>query len=180
MRFPHYPNPVAYIGLIAAARRRDRGADLGDQPPVRAGGTPTFPRRAPSLDRNSRFRAYFLPLTYGLIPVVGADYFARQLPKFFTFIPTVGPVDRPPLRARLDHSTLYNTSVLSANAIVIAAGDRHGPRYARRAVDEVADRGPRPRAGVGPRPHVRSACHGFAVACGLAAAVLYVLMHAAL
>jgi nucleoside recognition membrane protein YjiH len=29
------------------------------------------------------FRAWFAPLMYGLIPLVGADYLARVMPKFF-------------------------------------------------------------------------------------------------
>jgi NosR/NirI family transcriptional regulator, nitrous oxide reductase regulator len=178
--FAHYPNPIDYLGLVAllagitalpiwaisrALARRDAA----------------FPSAGPRmLERNSRFRTFLLPLSYGIIPVVGADYFARQLPKFFTFISTAIPSIGHPFGLGSTHSSMYNTSVLAGNSLVIAqlvvmaigtvAAAWATWRIAGRDLAVVSTNG----------ATVKVASTGFAVACGLAAAYLYVLMHAAL
>jgi len=167
------------------------------------GSSPCLPRSAPSLsgssaasspgpalrsqppghrllERNSRFRAFLLPLAYGIIPVVGADYFARQLPKFFTFISTAIPSIGHPFGLGSTSSSLYNTSVLSGNSLVIAQliVMAIGTIAAAWVTWRIADRD---LVGISTQATpVRVASAGFAVACGAAAAYLYVLMHAAL
>jgi polyferredoxin len=180
MGFAHYPNPVDYIGLVAllaavtavpvwAISRRY----------ARPGAT--FPSSGTGmLERNSRFRTYLLPLAYGLVPVVAADYFARQLPKFFTFISTALPSIGHPFGMGSTHSSLYNTNLLSGNSIVIAelVVMALGTCAAAWATWRIAGRD---LAAVSTNASaVKVASTGFAVACGLAAAYLYVLMHAAL
>jgi hypothetical protein len=88
---PHYPNPIAYVGLIgllclvAAAPAALAAAVLavpGLQP---TGGGDSF------VYRRTRFRVFFLPLMYAAIPLVAADFLARQLPKFLDNVAKLGP-----------------------------------------------------------------------------------------
>jgi 4Fe-4S binding protein len=177
--FPHYPNPVFYLGIIgllalgiaAAAGAMSRLFGRSDLEFTRAGNFQ---------DRASRFRAYFLPITYGLIPVVGADYFARQLPKFFQYSPRVIPaVQRMFGSTSAIHSSLFNMRILSdpriivAQVAVIALGTVGGLwatwRITGRELVSIS------RGKVG----IRAAGLGLVLLCGLAAAVLYVLINAA-
>jgi polyferredoxin len=180
MHFAHYPNPVDYLGIIAvlmvvtaipvwAISRVLAKPELA----VPAGG-----RRF--LDKSSRFRSYLLPLAYGLIPVVGADYFARQLPKFFTFISTAVPSIGHPFGFGSTSSSWYNTPLLSGNSLVAAqlAVMALGTAAALYATWRIAGRELAPLSTRATTVKVASA--GFVVACGGAAAFLYVLMHAAL
>jgi hypothetical protein len=131
-------------------------------------------------DRTSKFRAYFLPISYGLIPVVGADYFARQLPKFFQYSPRVIPsVQRMFGVTSAVHSSLFNLRILTdprivlAQVAVIALGTAGGLwatwRITGRELVSIS------RGKVG----IRAASLGLVLLCGLAAAVLYVLINAA-
>lgn len=116
--FPHYPNPIDYLAVIAgvavvlaavgwAMSRLFGTAEAG---PPRSGGR--------FLVRQSRFRSFFVPVMYGMIPVVGADYFARQLPKFLKHVTRV-PVSFEHLwGAGSTHSWLYNYRLLSNPQIV--------------------------------------------------------------
>jgi len=180
MGFAHYPNPVDYLALIAVLAAVSAVpiwviSRLFARPGV------AFPATGHRfLERNSRFRAFLLPLAYGIIPVVGADYFARQLPKFFTFISTAIPSIGHPFGLGSTSSSLYNTSVLSGNSVVIAQliVMAIGTAAAAWVTWRIADRD---LVGISTRATpVRVASAGFAVACGAAAAYLYVLMHAAL
>ncbi|HEX2807856.1 MAG TPA: 4Fe-4S binding protein, partial [Kineosporiaceae bacterium] len=79
---PHYPNPVAYLGvigvvvLLVAAPAWLAGRWLVRPGAVPPGGGDSF------VYRRTPFRAVFLPSMYAAVPLVGADYLARQLPKF--------------------------------------------------------------------------------------------------
>ncbi len=177
LHFPHYPDPLAYAGIILGVSAIVAGlvwllsrvvvrSDIGD-------GGSGF------LQRTSRFRTLFLPLSYGLIPVVGADYFARQLPKFFEFVPRLIPAIGHPFGFGSDHSALYNTSLLNGTGIVIA-------QVVVLALGTVAALwatwriGTRELVGASSRPiGIRVASLGFVVASGASAAFLYVIMHAA-
>ncbi len=178
--FPHYPNPVSYLAIIAAVAVVMAVVAAGFQ---RAFASPAaLPERAGRtfVDRTSPFRAYFLPLMYGIIPVVGADYFARQLPKFFQHLPRV-PVSIGHLFGYgTAHSSLYNASLISSNAGIIAvqvgvmalgtlAAMWTSWRVAGRDLASVSRH---PRA-------VQVSAAGFALALGIVTAVLYVLMNAA-
>jgi NosR/NirI family nitrous oxide reductase transcriptional regulator len=180
MGFAHYPNPIDYIGLVVLLA-------VVTAIPVWAISR-LFVRHdarflsdgSRFLERKSRFRSYLLPLAYGIIPVVGADYFARQLPKFFTFISTAIPSIGHPFGLGSTSSSLYNTNVMSGNSLVIAqlmvmalgtiAAAFATWRIAGRDLVAISTRG----------TSVKVASAGFAVACGLSAAYLFVLMHAAL
>jgi NosR/NirI family nitrous oxide reductase transcriptional regulator len=179
LHFPAYPDPVDYFGIIAVvalavaglawvAMRAFARKDL-----VVPEGGRSF------LERTSRFRAFFLPLAYGVIPVVGADYFARQLPKFFKHVSRLIPSIGSWFGAGSTRSSLYNTRLLSDPAIVavqvavIAVATLASVWTSWRiASRELAPISSRPVA-------VRLYAVGLAVAFGVAASVLYVIMHAA-
>jgi NosR/NirI family transcriptional regulator, nitrous oxide reductase regulator len=180
LHFPQYPNPVDYIGVIAVLA-------LVTAVPVWLIGRffarpdATFPSTGPRfLERNNRFRAYLLPLAYGLIPVVGADYFARQLPKFFTFISTAIPSIGHPFGLGSTTSALYNTPLLAGNSLVIAeiVVVALGTLASVWATWRIAGRELAPISGRATGVKIASA--GFAIVCGATAAYLYVLMHGAL
>lgn len=179
MHFPRYPNPVDYLALIAATAVLLAGVVWVIQrtfarsslQPDSSGGF---------LDKQSRFRTFFAPIAYGLIPVVGADYFARQLPKFLQHAPRVLPALTHMAGVGSSRSVLYRASVLSSSpsivlvqVLVVALGTAAAFwttwRITGRELIEVS----RGRLGI------RLATSGLVLACGAAAAILYVLMHAA-
>jgi NosR/NirI family nitrous oxide reductase transcriptional regulator len=179
LHFPHYPDPVTYIGLIGLLALATAGAAwmmaklLGRR-------DLEFAADGGFQDRKSQFRAYFLPVTYGLIPVVGADYFARQLPKFFQHAPRLIPsVQRTFGSSTALHSPLFTARLLSdprivtAQVIVIVLGTLGALwstwRIASRELVPVS------RGATG----VRVATLSLVLVCGIAAAVLYGLIHAA-
>ena len=178
LHFPHYPNPVAYLGLIGLLALATAGTIWG----IGA----LFARRDVELvrpgsftDKSSRFRAFFVPITYGLIPVVGADYFARQLPKFFKNSPRVVPAVQHMFGFSGVHSSLYNSRILADPRIVAVqvAVIALGTLGALWATWRIADRElvPLSRSALA----VRVTTLGLVAGCGVAAALLYVTMHAA-
>ncbi len=178
LHFPHYPNPLAFVGLIAAGALVTAGvvallAKLLARRDVDYDSVGSF------LERASRFRAFFLPVAYGLIPVVGADYFARQLPKFFQHGPRLVPAVAHVFGASSAHARLYSLSLLSDPRIVLSqlAVVALGTAAAGWATWRIAGRElvPSSRNALG----VRVATVSLVIACGAAAGVLYVIMHAA-
>ena len=175
---PHYPNPVDYVGLIAlvallmagVAWLVSRSLGRGD---VAVTHTDSF------VDRTSRFRAFFVPMAYGLIPVVGADYFARQLPKFFKHSARVVPAVAHIAGFMSTSSSIYGFHILSNSWIVVVqvAVIVAGTAAAAWATWRIAGRElvPVSHNALG----VRLATLGVVLSCGAAASVLYVLMHAA-
>jgi NosR/NirI family nitrous oxide reductase transcriptional regulator len=178
--FPAYPNPIDYFGIIAVLAVAMAG--LSElirhslaRPNISVGKVPE-----PSfVDRPSRFRAFFVPSMYALIPVVGADYFARQLPKFFKHVSRLIPSVGAWFGAGSTHSALYNMRLLSnpgiiaAQLVVMGLGTLAAVWTSWRiAGRELA---PLSRNTLG----VQAALAGLAVACGVAAGFLYVIMHAA-
>ena len=77
--FPGYPNPIDFLGLIAAVAGLVAAGIWG----LRA----IFARQPAAAEaagsRAGGFGAWFIPLAYGLIPLMAVDYLARQLPKFW-------------------------------------------------------------------------------------------------
>ena len=72
MHFPHYPNPVDYILTI--------GVVAG----IFAGIAFLLSQTLSIKTKVARsFNNWFAPLMYGLIPLMGADFLARVMPKFF-------------------------------------------------------------------------------------------------
>ncbi len=179
LHFPHYPDPVCYLGLIGLLALATAGA-AGGIGKLFARRDLGFSAKGNFQDRKSRFRAYFLPITYGLIPIVGADYFARMLPKFFHYSPRLVPsVQRIFGSASAIHSPLFAMRLLSDPRIVIAqvAVMALGTLGALWSTWRIGSREllPVSRGAIG----VRIATLGFVLGCGTAAAVLYVLIQAA-
>ncbi len=178
--FPHYPDPIAYIGIIFAVALVMAGVARGFQAAfARKGYTPVSIGRT-FVDRTSAFRTYFLPLMYGIIPVVGADYFARQLPKFFQHVPRV-PVSIGHLfGVGTTGSSLYKASLISSNAGIVAVQVgviAAGTLAAMWTSWRIAGRDIAPAGGN--KRVVQLSVTTFALVLGVAVAVLYVLMNAA-
>jgi len=149
------------------------GSPAVDGAPVAPAGVRSF------VARPSRFRSYFLPVAYGLIPVVGADFLARQLPKFFKHGLRVVPAIGSWFGAGSTHSSLYHTQILGDPQIVIAQVVVVGLgmaaslwAMARITARDVASDAVHP---VG----ARVAAMALVVACAVSAGFLYVIMHAA-
>ena len=112
--------------------------------------------------------------------MVGADYFARQLPKFFQHAPRVIPsVQQTFGFSSAIHSRLYSTAILSDPRIVtvqvavIALGTAGALWATWRITGRELAAISRGKAGV------RAAALGLVLLCGMAAAALYVLINAA-
>ena len=178
--FPHYPDPISYLGIIGAVALVMAGvAWLFERAFVRRDYVPAIGGRT-FVDRTSKFRAYFVPLMYGIIPVVGADYFARQLPKFFQHVPRVPVAIGHLFGFGSTHSSLYNASLISSNAGIIAVQVgvmAAGTLAAVWASWRIAGRDLAP-VGTSKRS-VQVSAATFALAIGVITAVLYVLMNAA-
>ena len=131
------------------------------------------------ITRTSRFRGFFLPLMYGIIPIVGADYFARQLPKFFEHATRIVPATRALFGAGTTRSALYNTHLLSiagivnAQLIVIAIGTFAAMWVSWKISNRELVAISRHQIGI------RLVALALPLACGIAAGILYVIMHAA-
>ena len=118
MGIPRYPNPVAYLVVIAAGTLLIAGAAWAIGFLV-ARRDLVLDQPGNFIERRSRFRTFFIPIAYGLIPIVGADYFARQLPKFFQYAPRVVPSIGNMFGVAGVHSPLYNTRLLTDPHIII-------------------------------------------------------------
>jgi hypothetical protein len=176
--FPHYPDPVDYVGVIVLLALATAGvASVAARFLARRDLNLSTPGNF--LERGSRFRAFFAPITYGLIPVVGADYFARQLPKFFKHSPRLVPAVEHVFGASGTQSTLYKLRLLTNPRIVVVqvAVIALGTVAALWTTWRIANRElvPISRSATA----VRIATLGFVLVCGVAAGALYVLMHAA-
>lgn len=179
--FPHYPNPVAYLGIIGLLTLATAGVARGIGA-LLARRDVEFTRPGSFADKSSRFRVFFLPIAYGLIPIVGADYFARQLSKFFQYSPRVVPAVGHLFGRSGVNSSLYNMRLLADRRIVaiqvavIALGEL-GALWAMWAMWRITNR--ELLAVSRSALAVRVATLGLVAACGAAAAVLYVAMQAA-
>jgi polyferredoxin len=176
---PHYPNPVAYLGVIAlvtalaavpavlAARLLGR-ADL-----------PVDGRDVPFIHRRTRFRAFFLPLMYAAVPLVGADYLARQLPKFMNHAASVIPaagrlVGLGGAGARLLHQGMGGTTTVVAVQLAVVAVGTAGSVVAGRRIAR-AELAPASRAPA----VVPAATTALLLTAGLLIGALYVVIGAA-
>jgi polyferredoxin len=178
--FPQYPNPLDYAGMIAAVALVMAGIGWAFQRTFAASGFEPAPGGRSFVDRTSRFRTYFVPLMYGIIPVVGADYFARQLPKFLEHAPRVLPSVGHLFGVGSTSSSLYRASLIGSSRGVIAAQVAVmalGTGAAMWTSYRIAGRDLRGPSGG--RRAVQVAACALALACGAGAAVLYVMMNAA-
>ncbi len=196
MHFPQYPNPVDYIGIIflvtlimagiawvgSKAMKKDAvQLDLSGSPVNFAGAKASSKTIKHSfVDKKSQFRSFMLPLSYGLIPVVGADYFARQLPKFFLnvlkLVPDVGAWFGI---GGGTNAKLFNAEILSGNQIVavqvgVIIVGMLASLYAMRKIikRDIVPFATSPFA-------TKLVAYGTVLACGVGASWLYVMMHAA-
>jgi polyferredoxin len=192
-----YPNPIDYLGIIAVVALAFAGIAwgmsrlLGRDPSPSTGqvrgvlgtllptGSAVGSPSGAFVDRPSRFRSFFVPLAYGMIPVVGADYFARQLPKFFKHASRIVPAIGAWFGEGSTHSSLYhlrllsNPGIVAVQVAVIALGTL-GSAWATWKIAQ------RDLAPVSSHPAAtRYASVGVAIALGVAAGFLYVIMHAA-
>ncbi|MHB8438770.1 MAG: 4Fe-4S binding protein [Acidimicrobiales bacterium] len=178
LHFPHYPNPAGYLGFITLGALATAGVAWLVGKGLANRAIP-FVRAGNFMDRTSRFRAYFAPIAYGLIPVVGADYFARQLPKFLQSSPRIIPSVEHIFGFSGVRSPIYSFSIMTNGWIVFTqvAVIALGTLAAAWATWRIAGRDlvPISRNQFG----VRVVTLGFVLACGTTAAVLYVIMHAA-
>ena len=117
LHFPQYPDPIAYLGIIGLLALATAGIARGIGA-LTARRDIDFAKAGTFADKTSRFRTFFLPISYGLIPVMGADYFARQLPKFFASSPRVIPAVQHMFGFDTTHSSLYNARLLSDPRII--------------------------------------------------------------
>ncbi len=112
--FPQYPNPIDYFGLIALlAAVPTLLFKLGSM--VFSSGTI---RKVPGnfMLRRSEFRNWFVAGMYALVPAIGADYFARQLPKFFKHATRIVPAVAHPFGASANG--LYQYHILQDPKII--------------------------------------------------------------
>jgi NosR/NirI family nitrous oxide reductase transcriptional regulator len=161
----HYPNVIVYVGMIAG------GAFL------LAGMSWLIMNAARMTGAQASFRKWFAPLMYGIIPVVGMDYFARQLPKFFQDSPALVPAVIHPFGGhapKLAHyAILTNWGVIYAQLAVMALGTAASLyvmwRISKRDLEPLSQ-----------RPQVaRMASLAMVLALGFGLAVAYLPMHAA-
>ena len=118
--FPHYPNPIAYLGIIALVAAAMGGVAWVISRAFFRPGTELGLAPDTFVARKSQFRAYFLPIAYGVIPVVGADYFARQLPKFFKHATRVIPAVGSFVGHGSTTSSIYKFHILTDPRIIVA------------------------------------------------------------
>lgn len=164
LAFPHYPNPIDYLGGIALVVALIWLGSKG----IRALAKP----KGLSLPTSSWFTA----LSYGLIPITGFDYFARQLPKFFKHVTRVPSAVVSPLGI---HLGIYNVRLLTNPGIVTVQVGLMGLGTAitiwavyRIAKTEFYPNASHPRL-------VLAGALAMAVVISVAASALYIPMHAA-
>ena len=174
LNFPNYPNPVDYVGTISALILATAG--------IAWGMSRLFGKRSTanvSAQPSSRFSAFFAPIAYGLIPLVGADYLARQLPKFFNHVLSIIPAIGQTFGISGANSPLADMPILTDSQIVIAQVFviALGVFASLYATWRIASRDLIP---IGRWPlGLRLATLSFVLACGVGSSVLYVLVHAA-
>ncbi len=179
MSFPQYPNPVDYLAIIGGVTLIMVGITwmaakyfAADDLIVPNGGD-SF------LSKTSTFRVFFFPFMYGLIPVVGSDYFARQIPKLFKHATRIVPAVGHLFGSGSASSSLYKTQILNdpqivkAQLLVIALGTLAAMwaswRIAGRDLVPLTEH----------RRGIQITAASIAGVCGLVASVLYVLISAA-
>lgn len=149
MHFPGYPNPVDYLVITAVAggvvmawawllkvmlqRRAPAGwagdvaasSGAGAGVAVAGGGGPVPSTTAePGLGKGRRgYFAWFMPIMYGLLPLLAVDYLARQLPRFWNHALRIVPAISDPFSIGWNlfgtaHSSLYQVHILSPAGVV--------------------------------------------------------------
>ena len=164
INFPHYPNPVDYLGGIALAVGIIWLGVLGVE---KLGGLKKIVAQKTT---------WFVAFAYALIPITGMDYFARQLPKFFKHIVRVPSAVVSPLGINLG---IYKVHLLTDPRIVTVQVGVMGLGTAltlwatyRIAKTDIQLNARRPKAAL-------VGAMAFAMALCVLASILYIPMHAA-
>ncbi len=121
--YPGYPNPIDYIIAIATVA----GIVVGYVLLIKKGFADH------EKEHDSTLSQWLTPVGYGLIPLVAADYLARQLPRFFDHMLRIVPALSDPFDVGWNlfgtaKSPLYGVHLLStagvvrSQSIVIAVG----------------------------------------------------------
>ena len=174
-----YPNPIDYVGIIGAIALAMAGIVWVVQRTLGRADLAVAASDGGFMERTSRFRMFFMPLMYGIIPVVGADYFARQLPKFFKHVPRLVPAIGAWFGHGSTRSSIYQLHLLADPRIVTVQVGVIALGTAAAMVTSWRIAG-RDLAAVSTHPAaIRAVAVGLAAACGVAAIVLYIAMHAA-
>ncbi len=198
MHFPSYPNPVDYLGLIAVfggavalyawglhrAFVRHAPSSSGTVLAM-AGGTGTGHPKGAVVDVRTAGREtyseWLTAIAYGIIPLVGADYLARQLPRFFDHALRIIPAISNPFALGWNlfgtaHSSLYKVHLLSTPALIdvqcaVVALGTLGSLYATYRIlsRDLSSASRHPRA-------LLVTAGVFCIVIGVAMAWLYVLM----
>ncbi|MCL6595136.1 MAG: 4Fe-4S binding protein [Firmicutes bacterium] len=187
LHFPGYPNPVDYVGIVALTMAAVVGYVAG----LRAVfARPSSGLRAVGaavsrpLARAARWQAlerWLTPLSYGLIPVIAADYLARQLPKLCDHALRIVPAISDPFDLGWNlfgtaHSHLYSVRLLPTSGVVhvqmaVMALGTIGSLYATRSIVR------RDLSGEARRPRFLTAVAlAFVAAVGVALMLLYAAM----
>ena len=174
--FPGYPNPLDFAAIIGATALLFAASvwvlrRLFARPSLAAEGA----------DRAGSFSRWFAPLGYGLIPLMAADYLARQLPRFWLHAARIVPAISDPFAVGWNlfgtaHSPLYDVHILSGQGVIISqlAVTGLGTLAAAYATWRIAGRDLRPLTA---HPGwVRAASTLVIVASGIGVAVLYAAM----
>jgi NosR/NirI family transcriptional regulator, nitrous oxide reductase regulator len=119
--FPGYPNPIDFLGFVAAASLLFVAVVWGVRR-VFANPSPNADARSPR--RRGSFTPWFTALGYGLIPLMGADYLARQVPKFLLHAPRIVPAISDPFALGWNlfgtaNSPLYDFHLASGQWLVV-------------------------------------------------------------
>jgi hypothetical protein len=123
------PNPVTFLGFIAGVTLLAAAPAFVTSRLLERRSRHAGPHNDSFIYRHSGFRALFLPLMYACIPLVGADYLAVQLPKFFlggsalwpTFLRATGVVaGSEPLPTQFH--LLEQSGIVATQVAVVAVG----------------------------------------------------------
>ncbi len=118
--FPGYPNPIDFLGVVAAASLLFAAVVWGLR---RVFADPRPNPDAPGQRRGGPFSPWFAALGYGLIPLMGADYLARQLPRFLLHAPRIVIAISDPFALGWNlfgtaHAPLYDVHLTSGQGLV--------------------------------------------------------------
>lgn len=179
MSFPNYPNPVDYLGIVAVVA----AAFAGYVWLLRSALATRHPKAFTPAEAGGLrgFASWFAPISYGMIPLVGADYLSRQLPRLWYHSPRIIAAISDPFGYNWNlfgtaHAKIANahilgvTGAINSQLVVMALG----ALAALFVTDKITRRD---LNGASDHPLVlRLVTDGVVLAAGIAVSVLYVAM----